>query len=430
LHQKEIPTKQVESKRILMEKVGFHYRPDSDHYSEKDLALWLPKLKELKASWVVLQTPISRIIPESFLAPLKSEGIEPVLHFPLMVENIPPVEEMILLFENYRKWGVKYVILFDRPNQQDGWRSEVWAQSDITERFIDGFLPLAEAAVAVGLVPVFPPLEPGGDYWDTTFLSGSLDGLKRRASAPLLDRIILSAYAGLNGKPLSWGAGGPQCWPEAQPYFTPDSSEDQLGFRIAEWYLTISETILEKKLPLLLLGIRGPVLQGTERGRTLLDGAKLISRQEVEGLEPLPEQILGGAFWVLTGGENCCAAEHHWYGQGGDPNPIVGEFLRKDDRSAEAKTPRNSSISHYLLLPSFEWGVADWHLNITRSFIKRHRPTVGFSLDEAFQAQQVTVVGGVEHFSEKDLARLRNQGCLVRRIEGDGTKIASELAAI
>ena len=413
-----------------MDKVGFHYRPDSEHYSEKDLAIWLPKLKELEASWVVLQAPIDTPIPETFIAPLKEEKIEPVLHFPLQVESIPPLEEMILLFKNYQKLGVKYVILFDRPNMQGGWQPEIWSQSDITERFLDGFLPLAESAVAVGLCPVFPPLEPGGDYWDTTFLSGCLDGLKRRASAPLLDRIILSAYAGLNEKPLSWGRGGPQSWPEAQPYFTPESSEDQMGFRIAEWYLTLSETIMEKKLPILLLGIRGPVSAGTDPYRTLLESARLISRQEVEGAEPLPEQILGGAFWVLSGGENCCAAEYHWYGPGGAPNPIVAEFLKKDQAPAYNKGPGKSVISHYLLLPSFEWGVADWHLKVTRSFIKRHRPTVGFSLDEAFQAHQVTVVGGEEHFSEKDLSRLRDNGVLVRRIEGDGTKIASQLAAI
>ena len=125
---------------------------------------------------------------------------------------------------------------------------------------------------------------------------------------------------------------------EAQPYFTPESSEDQLGFRIAEWYLTLSETILDKKLPILLLGIRGPVSDGTDRYRTLLDSARLISRQEIEGIEPLPEQVLGGAFWVLSGGENCCAPEHHWYGQGGDPNPIVAEFLKKDQTLLEINT--------------------------------------------------------------------------------------------
>jgi len=209
-----------------MEKVGFHYWLDSDHYSEKDLNLWLPRLKSLGASWVVLPAPTCRAIPEHFITTLKREKITPVLHFQLNSEKLPAVEEMMLLFETYQKWGVKYTILFDRPyipvikvmGLGGGGSNAVdrmihfglsWAQSDLTERFLDGFLPLAEAAVMVGLVPVFPPLEPGGDYWDTIFLRGSLDGIKRRASAPLLERLILSAYAPLNENPLSWGGGGP-----------------------------------------------------------------------------------------------------------------------------------------------------------------------------------------------------------------------------
>ncbi len=57
-----------------MEKVGFHYRMDSDHYSEKDLATWLPRLKELDASWIVLNAPTNRAIPEGFIPPLRMEG--------------------------------------------------------------------------------------------------------------------------------------------------------------------------------------------------------------------------------------------------------------------------------------------------------------------------------------------------------------------
>ncbi len=413
-----------------MEKVGFHYRMDSDHYSEKDLAIWLPRLKDLGASWIVLYAPTNRAIPEGFINALKAEKIEPVLHFRITPLELPSVEEMLLLFDNYQRWGVKYLILFDRPNQQESWGSEAWAQSGLTERFLDNFLPLAEAAVAVGLVPVFPPLEPGGDYWDTIFLRGALDGIKRRASKPLQDRLILSAYAGLSGRDLSWGGGGPQSWPETQPYLTPETSQDQLGFRISEWYLTLSETILEKKLPILLLGIRGPAPEGQDLAEILVRGARLIARQEVDGLDPLPEEVIGGAIFSLTGNEDCCAAEHRWYSPDGEANPIVGAFMNAETKPEAKRVDGKFQISHYLLLPSFDWGVADWHLNVTRSFIKKHRPTVGFSLEEAFQAEQVTVVGGEENFSEKDLSQLRNQGCLVRRIEGDGTKIASLLAAI
>jgi hypothetical protein len=413
-----------------MEKVGFHYRMDMDHYSEKDLAIWLPRIKELGASWLILNAPTSRAIPEAFIVGLKEEKIEPVLHFRIKPNQLPSVEEMILLFENYHRWGVKYVILFDRPNQQEGWGSEAWAQPGLTERFLESFLPLAEAAIAMGLAPVFPPLEPGGDYWDTTFLRGALDGIKRRGSEPLQDRLILSAYAGINGRDLSWGSGGPQSWPESQPYHTPGTSQDQEGFRIADWYLTLSETVLERKLPILLLGIKGPAMEGEDLSKTQVRAGRLISRQEVNGFDPLPEEVIGGAFFCLTGSSDCCAVEHSWYSPEGEAKPIVNAFIKAQSQPAPKTKAGKFQISHYLLLPSFDWGVADWHLNVTKAFIKKYQPTVGFSLDEAFQAEQVTVVGGEEHFSDQDLSRLRNEGCLVRRIEGDGTKIASLLASI
>jgi len=413
-----------------MEKVGFHYRMDSDHYSDDDLVLWLPRLKELGASWVVLYAPADRVIPEGFIAALKAEKIEPVLHFRITPREHPPVEEMLLLFENYQRWGIKYVVLFDRPNQQESWTSEAWTQSGLTERFLDCFLPLAEAAVALGLAPIFPPLEPGGDYWDTTFLRGALDGVKRRASKPLQDRLILSAYAGLNGRDLAWGGGGPQSWPETKPYLTPDSSQDQLGFRVADWYLALSETILEKRLPMLLLGIRGPAPEDQDLVDALVKGTRLLGRQEIKDTDSLPEEVIGGAIFSLTGSSDCCSGDHSWYTPEGEPKRIVQSFLEATSQPEPKTTFGEFQISHYLLLPSFEWGVADWHLKVTKSFIKRHRPTVGFSLEEAFQAEKVTVVGGEEHFSEADLSKLRNQGCLVNRVEGDGTKIASSLAAI
>ena len=99
-----------------MNKVGFHYRSDSEHYSGKDLGQWLPRLKQLDASWIVLNAPTNRAIPEEFIATLKMEAIEPVLHFQITPCDLPAVDEMLLLFENYKRWGVKYVILFDKAN--------------------------------------------------------------------------------------------------------------------------------------------------------------------------------------------------------------------------------------------------------------------------------------------------------------------------
>jgi hypothetical protein len=85
-------------------------------------------------------------------------------------------------------------------------------------------------------------------------------------------------------------------------------------------------------------------------------------------------------------------------------------------------------IAHYLLLPIYEWGIADWHLEAIRPFIKRHRPTVGFSLEEASHAVRVTVIGSQQIFPDEALETLSRSGCQVDRIAGDGTSIATQLA--
>jgi hypothetical protein len=85
-------------------------------------------------------------------------------------------------------------------------------------------------------------------------------------------------------------------------------------------------------------------------------------------------------------------------------------------------------IQHYLLIPTYDWGIADWHLEIIRPFVKKYRPVVGFSIQEASLAREVTVIGNNHSFSEEQLNHLRNSGCKVRRISGDGTSIATQLS--
>jgi hypothetical protein len=80
-----------------------------------------------------------------------------------------------------------------------------------------------------------------------------------------------------------------------------------------------------------------------------------------------------------------------------------------------------------LLIPTYDWGVADWHLEIIRPFVKKYRPVIGFSLEEASLAHEVTVIGNTHSFTEEQLNHLRNSGCKVRRISGDGMSIASQL---
>src|SRR5512147_276141 len=194
--------------QISRSRLGFHYYPDTLHYRASDLFTWLPELKAMGAGWLTLVAPPNYAIPEPFLHGLLAAGIEPILHFNLPLCHQTHDDTLGLLFRAYAGWGVRYVVLFDRPNQRNAWPISAWAQSDLVERFLDIFLPIANAALQAGLIPVFPPLEPGGDYWDTAFLRLALEGLERRGQEELLQELHLSAYAWADERPLEWGAGG------------------------------------------------------------------------------------------------------------------------------------------------------------------------------------------------------------------------------
>ena len=134
------------------------------------MTTWLPKIQQLNTSWLILDAPQDRAIPESFITTLLSNNIEPIIHFNIDLTTPPSLVDIKLLLESYAKWGVHYVMIFDRPNAKSSWASTSWAQHDLVERFLDRFIPIANAVLQAGLFPVFPPLEPGGDYWDTAFL--------------------------------------------------------------------------------------------------------------------------------------------------------------------------------------------------------------------------------------------------------------------
>lgn len=437
-------------------RIGFHYFPDADHFREDDLKTWLPRLQSLGAAWLILLAPPGRAIPEAFLGGLMRGGIEPVLHFPLPLGAPPASEELTVLFETYARWGVHYAILFDRPNSRFSWPSSAWAKSDLVERFLDRFLPLAEMASNAGLHPVFPPLEPGGGYWDTSFLRAALQSMERRGRARVLERLALAAYAPSGERPLNWGCGGPERWPGTRPYFTPSGAEDQRGLHIFDWYGAIARAVIGEALPMLLLGL-GSFRSGATTGkaahlsedehlrRNLAIAAALAGvgplPTPVEALEPLPEQVLAGNFWLLSAAPENPHLPRAWFDPLGAPRPTAEAFRRwaaealrehagSRRKSAGGEGAARRPIRHYLLLPCGDWNVVEWHLNAVRPFIQKYLPAIGFSLAEAACAERVTVAGDVHDFSESALDELRFAGCLVERLGGDGTSIASMLTDV
>ena len=442
-------------------RLGFHYFPDILHYQQSDLRTWLPELKSLGASWLTLIAPDDRAIPEPFLRGLMDEDIQPILHFDMPLDQPANIDTLRLLFSTYAKWGVEYIALFDRPNTRTGWSSTSWAQSDLVERFLDLYLPLANLTLESGIKPVFPPLEPGGDYWDTAFLRAALQSIQRRGQTDLLDALILGAYAWADSQDLNWGAGGPERWPSARPYFTPAGQQDQRGFYIFDWYLAIAQAVLSNPRPIMLLGAGSRLKTHHDHDanqveainhakRNLVIAQRLFdnrdSTQVPFSLEPVSPLVMACNFWLLVADPHSSFAAQAWFLSDGSTLPAV-ETVRQwmSDRTSEewtmpttqldtildnpASTPE-PSIAHYLLLPLYEWGVAEWHLEAIRPFVTKYHPTIGFSVIEAAKASYVTVVGGEHSFPEGSIQELQEAGCTVEEITGDGTSIATRLATL
>jgi len=91
------------------------------------------------------------------------------------------------------------------------------------------------------------------------------------------------------------------------------------------------------------------------------------------------------------------------------------------------------SLGHYLLFwqKPDAWAQQDWQA--AERYIGRFRPTAGFSLDDALQAEFVTIVGGDAGVSYEAEQRLRAAGGKVERIAGvdfaDTKRILDQMAA-
>jgi hypothetical protein len=318
-----------------LRRLGFHYYPDTVHFRQSDLSTWLPVLQTLGASWLTLIAPTNRAVPEFFLSSLLSNGIEPILHHHFPLDTPPSSQEIKPIFQAYARWGVRYVVLFDRPNLRIGWAPSIWAQKNLVERFLDIYLPLAETAIQAGLIPVFPPLEPGGDFWDTAFIRLAAQSLRRRKNVKIPEPWVLSCYAWASNRSLDWGAGGPERWPGARPYGSPDGEQDHRGFRIFEWYHALAQAEIRQSCSVLILGagcqlgdhddpLSPPIDEITHAWQNIEIARKMC--EPAEAPDGVSAEILACNFWLLTASPDSPYARNAWFQPRGRPLPVVGAF--------------------------------------------------------------------------------------------------------
>jgi hypothetical protein len=433
-------------------RIGFHYFPDDAHYREVDMAAWLPELAAMGVSWLTLTGSPSRGIPEHFIRGLIANQIEPVIHLP--VAPIQAVDKPALFsqMQAYASWGVRYVVVFAEPNSRRAWTPADWAKIGLTERFVEILLPCLAGAAEAGLTPVFPPLAPGGDFWDTTFLEDSLEILQKRAEPNVLDRLAFGAYLWTYNRPLEWGRGGAARWPLARPYLTPPNSQDQRGFHVYEWYDEIVREHLGESRPIICVAGGARLGDSTDPRYPAVDEARQtsanlqIANAAVSG--ELPETVANVSFWLLAAATDSPMAAQAAFRPDGTTAPFVAALKQMAFENKIAKSPvtvptvsaaipktlpKNGvkPLYHYVLLPVFEWGVSDWHWNAALEYIKAFRPAVGFSPNEAALARYITIVGNEQGVTAAIEQALKTAGCVVDRVSGkDGEETQAQLISM
>lgn len=428
---------QADKNIYLPNRLGFHYFPDAEHYSQKHLNLWLPILQQMKTGWLVLQSPVTHAIPEDFILPLVEAGIKVIVDFWHVLTQEPDWVEMNVFLSAYGKWGVNYAVFDRNANLRDSWGSSRWGNPDLIKTYADRFLEFAGLALENGVHPVLGPLVPGGDYWDTAFLKILLAEIAESASAIIRNNMELSAYGWGYHRSLDWGVGGPAAWPDAGPYQKPDdATQNPQGFRAYEWVDAAARLVFGRSLPIILFegGVSSSIGTTEPEASDLRDQLNivgLINDRNIYSQEnsnrlvaPLPSYVKSVNFFVLSSNQ----PEHQslcWFQEDGSPLPpaqayYVREGLLNQAVPAEYSQPiplqeetSKYKYHRYILISKDLLPTAEGILESLHSLIERDKPMVGFSSDDACQAAAITYIT-TDKEADPDLMQiLRSRGSLI-----------------
>lgn len=457
--------------------LGWYYFPDDLHYRQADAEQWLPRLTRLGARWLTLRAHPARAIPEPFISAVLAHDIEPIIHLPLPIQQ-PALPDLSALFRAYASWGVRHVAVFAPPNQRASWSPADWSRPGLVERFNSWLLPVLHAQQAAGLTPIYPALTQGGDYWDTAFLSASLQHLLTLRQRALLLNTVFAVQGFTFGRALDWGAGGAAAWPSGQPYQAGAEQQNSQGFRTFEWVSELIHAALHEPRPLLMLAGGATPSERPTAPADVVSGWHTTTNLEIATLVQsgaLPAELLNVNFWLLAGDH-----PDAWYPTDSQPRPVERELLRlaRAVRPAAATKPTappaelttpseptptpatatptaedsaktapnlrvqmhglpqthgngaphaTHALNHYLLLPSFEWGGSQWHWQVIADYVARFRPTIGFSLEEAQLADAITVLWAPGAFSTEQVQSLQHSGLQVDVISAENPHTLRDL---
>ncbi len=436
-------------------KLGFHYYKDSGHFDDASLDYWLPKLQAAGTSWLVIYAPETGEIPENFIIRLREARIEPVVVLNYSISEPPSVPIFQQRMAYYHSIGIHMVQFFNRPNMKSSWSAEEWIKPALVTRFIRKFADYATICVREKVIPLFPLLEPGGDYWDLAFLRSSIKQIRKEYSESLLSNLVFSASACLNRHPMVWNEAGPSGIPAAAPYT--EGQVDHRGFYLFSWYEDILRKEVGKNVPLLLMnaGLWDPTsgifdVVTKESKQQYLNILNLLQEVTLKGESKVPPFILSCCVYKLPSTESLSASVPSENRAGSnvfglDPksltedskpfiekvrglvqnikyfnlqeiNKRVGTILATNIKALGKILFQGGSLKEYFLLPEVNSLFTEDQLNVIRQYIKLHKCASGNDLNEALSSKNVIMIDDQALYPAYMLRQLQDRGCVIHTV--------------
>lgn len=435
-------------------KLGFHYYKDAGHFDDPSLDYWLPKLQAAGTSWLVVYAPDLGEIPENFIQRLREARIEPIVVLNYSISEPPSMPIFRQRMAYFHSIGIHMVQFFNRPNMRSSWSPEDWIKPRLVARFIRKFADYAAVCIGEKVIPLFPLLEPGGDYWDLAFLRTGVKLLHKEYAENLLSNIVFSASACLNRHPLFWNEGGPSAYPASAPYL--DGQVDHRGYYLYLWYEDILRKEIGKNVPLLLMnagmwdsasGIFDVVTR--ESKVQYLNILNMLQEVSLKGEGKVPSYVLSCCMYKLPTAESLSASAA---ADKNVPESIFGMDQKafsdeKQSLSARLGNLRNvfrisnitskfkqigtnlasiinyvgrffqgGSLKEYFLLPEVSSLFTEDQMNLIRQYIKIHKCASGSDLNEALASKSVIMIDDQALYPAYMLRQLQDRGCAVHTV--------------
>jgi hypothetical protein len=177
---------------------GMHWIPTTSQ-SPDAVDRFVAEAQRMGVKWVTFLNNGANIGDNDYLVnKLVSAGIEPIMR--LWTPTLQPIQgDVEAMVRHYVAEGVHYFQPYNEPNlndeQPDGKVS--------VDRYLDNWIPAAQAIIRGGGLPGFGSMAPGGDMDDQQFLTQALAGLHDRGQLGLLDKGWLSMHNYTHNHPIA-----------------------------------------------------------------------------------------------------------------------------------------------------------------------------------------------------------------------------------